>query len=69
MDQPRNGRLLAGHSGMVRLMREYDYMECCASGSCEVCGGIQGFVRAEVNRKCWRSECRNECCYPDVCSG
>lgn len=49
-------------------MREYDYMECCASGSCEVCRGVQGIIRAEVNRKCWRSECRNGCYYPDVCS-
>lgn len=27
-------------------MSEYEYMECCASGSCEVCGSAMGFVRA-----------------------
>ena len=24
----------------------YDSYECCASGSCEVCGGLQGMIRA-----------------------
>ena len=24
-----------------------DYYECCASGSCEVCGGVQGMIRAQ----------------------
>lgn len=31
-------------------MNEYDYMECCASGSCEVCGGLQGIIRASVRK-------------------
>lgn len=25
--------------------QSYDDYECCASGSCEVCRGFQGFVR------------------------
>lgn len=25
-----------------------EIMECCASGSCEVCGGAQGRVRQQV---------------------
>ena len=29
-------------------MTEYDCMECCASGSCEVCGGVQGYIRQLV---------------------
>lgn len=29
-------------------MDEYEYLECCASGNCEVCGGLQGVIRAEV---------------------
>ena len=29
----------------------YEVMECCASGSCEVCGGLQGRVRASVARE------------------
>jgi hypothetical protein len=37
-------------------MREYDYLECCASGSCEVCGGLQGVVRAAVGREQERGE-------------
>lgn len=27
----------------------YEIIECCASGSCEVCGGLQGRVRQQVN--------------------
>ena len=26
----------------------YQHIECCASGSCEVCRGVQGTVRAAV---------------------
>ena len=29
----------------------YEAMECCASGSCEVCGGMQGRVREVVVRE------------------
>lgn len=29
----------------------YEVMECCASGSCEVCGGAQGRVREAVVRE------------------
>lgn len=29
-------------------MTEYNYMECCASGSCEVCSNVQGYVRATL---------------------
>lgn len=39
-------------------MREYDFMECCASGSCEVCRGAQGIVRQAVRREDQRAvEC------------
>lgn len=31
-------------------MIEYEYLECCASGSCEVCGGLQGIIRASVRK-------------------
>ena len=37
-------------------MSEYEYMECCASGSCEVCKGIQGHVRKAVDREGWSDE-------------
>lgn len=33
------------------MSSEYEYMECCASGSCEVCGGVQGFVRAQYREE------------------
>lgn len=28
----------------------YEVFECCASGSCEVCSGLQGRIRASVRR-------------------
>ena len=29
----------------------YDEYECCASGSCEVCGGVQGMIRAQERQR------------------
>ena len=29
----------------------YDSYECCASGSCEVCGGLQGMIRARERQR------------------
>ncbi len=29
----------------------YEVYECCASGSCEVCGGIQGVIRSGIKKE------------------
>ena len=43
--------------------RRYDPDHCTACGDFLPCG--ESWVPTET---CWRSECRNGCYYPDVCS-
>jgi hypothetical protein len=50
--------------------REGQCPTCAACAACDGqwCGGTCPYLRSAPLSVCWRSECRNGCYYPTVCS-